>query len=50
MYIPKEILWFLIGFIFFPIVCYAVMEIKDNKKGIQNERKNEKSSDNINNN
>ena len=32
MYIPKEVIWFTLGFIAFPIVCYALVEIVENRK------------------
>lgn len=31
MYIPKELIIFLLGFITFPFLCYIIFVIKDNK-------------------
>ena len=28
MYIPKELIWFILGFIFFPIICYVIYKVK----------------------
>ncbi len=28
MYIPKELIWWVIGFISFPVVCYVVYKLK----------------------
>lgn len=32
MYIPEEVIWFTLGFIAFPIICYALVEIIENRK------------------
>lgn len=37
MYIPMELIWFLLGFIAFPILCYAIYEIRRIKKDEQDE-------------
>lgn len=35
MYIPKEIIWFILGFITFPLFVYVIWQIKEwiNKDG-----------------
>lgn len=40
MYIPKEIIWFILGFISFPIVCYIVYVLKYKDKGDNNDSNN----------
>lgn len=48
MYIPKEIIWFILGFIAFPIFAYAiycVMEKKDVKE-IEDASNEDKGSNN----
>lgn len=32
MYIPKEILWFIFGYIFCPITAYVYIKVDDNRK------------------
>jgi len=32
MYIPKEIIWFILGFISFPIFVYVIWQIKEWRK------------------
>lgn len=39
MYIPKEVIWFLLGFIFFPLVCVIVYQIKGDKSEEKEEEK-----------
>ena len=38
MYIPKEIIWFILGFISFPVMCYVIYKLKgwDKKDGNDN--------------
>lgn len=31
MYIPKEIIWFILGFISFPVMCYVIYKAKGGK-------------------
>lgn len=31
MYIPKEIIWFTLGFITFPLICFIIYYIRENK-------------------
>ena len=39
MYIPKEIIWFILGFVTFPIACYIVYVLKyKNKEDKENEK------------
>lgn len=38
MYIPKELIFYILGFISFPIVCYVVYVLKYKDKENKNER------------
>ena len=33
MYIPKELVMFILGFLSFPILCYVIYAIRDKKSG-----------------
>lgn len=33
MYIPKELITFILGFVTFPIMCYVIYAIRDKKGG-----------------
>lgn len=38
MYIPKELIFYILGFISFPMVCYVVYVLKYKDKENKNER------------
>lgn len=42
MYIPKELIWFILGFISFPVMCYVIYVIKYKDKEIESNEKLEK--------
>lgn len=44
MYIPEQVLWFLLGFIAFPIFVYALWEFWLKKKEVYEDSDNKKSS------
>ena len=38
MYIPKELIWWIIGFISFPIICYIIYIFKYKKSETEEEK------------
>lgn len=46
MYIPKEIIWFILGFISFPVMCYVIYVIKYKNKEIESDEKLEEEKQN----
>ena len=40
MYIPKELIFYILGFISFPLLCYVIYVIKFKDKEKENERDN----------
>ena len=46
MYIPKELLWFILGFISFPVMCYVIYVIKYKNKEIESYEELEKNKQN----
>ena len=46
MYIPKEIIWFILGFISFPVMCYVIYFIKYKNKEIESDEKLEEEKQN----
>lgn len=46
MYIPKEIIWFILGFVCFPVMCYVIYVIKYKNKEIESDEKLEEEKQN----